>query len=93
MNCLNVVQLIIYVDWLGGGDIKVFNVLFNEQLKGVFGGVYLLFFFYFIDGEDVGFDFIDYIEVDRWLGNWQDVGELGENMDIMVDMIVNYMFV
>ena len=91
MNRSNDVQLITYVDRLGGGDIKALNALFNKQLKGVFGGVHLLPFFYPIDGEDAGFDPIDHTEVDSRLGSWQDVGELGENMDIMADMIVNHM--
>ena len=91
MNRSNDVQLITYVDRLGGGDIKALNALFSNQLKGVFGGVHLLPFFYPIDGEDAGFDPIDHTEVDSRLGSWQDVGELGENMDIMADMIVNHM--
>ena len=47
MNRSNDVQLITYVDRLGGGDIKALNALFSNQLKGVFGGVHLLAFFSF----------------------------------------------
>ncbi|WP_296048669.1 sucrose phosphorylase [uncultured Alteromonas sp.] len=91
MNRSNDVQLITYVDRLGNGDIKALDTLFHDQLNGVFGGVHLLPFFYPIDGEDAGFDPIDHTEVDSRLGSWEDIGKLGETMDIMADMIVNHM--
>lgn len=61
------------------------------MLGGLFMGVYIFFFYYFYDGEDVGFDFIDYILVDECLGDWENVKKFGELVDIMVDFIVNYM--
>lgn len=56
-------------------------------------GVYILLFYYFYDGEDVGFDFIDYIIVDECLGDWNYIKLIGELKNIMVDFIVNYMLV
>lgn len=87
----NSVQLITYVNRLGNGHISALHSLFKHQLNGVFGGVHLLPFFYPIDGEDAGFDPIDHTEVDSRLGSWADIGNLGEDMDIMADMIVNHM--
>ncbi|NVK57788.1 MAG: sucrose phosphorylase [Alteromonadaceae bacterium] len=91
MSSAKGVQLITYVDRLGDGNIVALRQLLNTRLEGVFGGVHLLPFFYPIDGEDAGFDPIDHTEVDSRLGNWADVSALGENLDIMADMIVNHM--
>lgn len=59
----------------------------------MFVGVYLLLFYNLIDGSDVGFDFIDYSEVDLCFGSWEDIKVFGVNYDLMVDLIVNYVLV
>lgn len=87
----NNIQLITYVDRLSGSNINGLNTLLNKQLKGLFSGIHLLPFYYPIDGSDAGFDPIDHTLVDERLGTWQDVQELGENYDIMADLIVNHM--
>ncbi len=89
----NKVQLITYVDRLSGGDIADLKALLCEPsspLAGLFGGVHLLPFFYPIDGADAGFDPIDHTQVDPRLGNWSDLKDLGECMDVMGDVIVNH---
>jgi len=86
----NQVQLITYVDRLGCGGIRDLNMLFHGPLAGVFGGAHLLPFFYPIDGSDAGFDPIDHTEVDRRLGTWDDLRELGSSMELMADLIVNH---
>ncbi|KQV60648.1 sucrose phosphorylase [Pelomonas sp. Root1217] len=94
----NQVQLITYVDRLGGqrdgADLARLRKLLCEQgspLHGVFGGVHLLPFFHAIDGADAGFDPVDHTQVDPRLGTWDDIEALTEDLDVMADVIVNHM--
>ena len=87
----NQVQLITYVDRLGGGGLAELKALLAGPLAGVFGGVHLLPFFADIDGADAGFDPIDHTRVDPRLGDWSDVAALSQDLDVMADVIVNHM--
>lgn len=86
----NQVQLITYVDRLAAGGIAELAALLNGPLQGLFGGVHLLPFFDPIDGADAGFDPIDHTQVDPRLGNWNDVKALGQNTELVADLIVNH---
>ena len=85
----NQVQLITYVDRLAG-DLRGLKSLMAGRLAGLFGGVHLLPFFTPIDGADAGFDPIDHTEVDPRLGDWNDLRALGEDVEIVADLIVNH---
>lgn len=90
----NQVQLITYVDRLGGGGIADLQDLLTDAgapLAGLFGGVHLLPFFHPIDGADAGFDPIDHTQVDPRLGDWSDIRALTTRIDVMGDVIVNHM--
>ena len=87
----NQVQLITYVDRLGGGNLQQLQQLLNGPLHGVFGGVHLLPFFDAIDGADAGFDPTDHTRVDPRLGTWDDIRDLTKVVDVMADAIVNHM--
>ncbi len=87
----NQVQLITYVDRLGGGGLPELQALLEGPLAGVFGGVHLLPFFHPIDGADAGFDPIDHTQVDPRLGDWADIRRLTQVVDVMGDVIVNHM--
>jgi sucrose phosphorylase len=87
----NQVQLITYVDRLGGGNLRQLQALLAGPLKGLFGGVHLLPFYDPIDGADAGFDPEDHTRVDPRLGDWSDVRELAKDVDVMADVIVNHM--
>lgn len=87
----NQVQLITYVDRLGGGDLGALQRLLQGPLGGLFGGVHLLPFYDPIDGADAGFDPIDHTRVDPRLGGWADIGALAKHTDVMADVIVNHM--
>ena len=89
----NHVQLITYVDRLGGGDLKALRGLLDGPLSGLFGGVHLLPFFHPIDGADAGFDPIDHTRVDPRLGDWDDVRTIAEGRELVADVIVNHMSV
>jgi sucrose phosphorylase len=85
----NTVQLICYVDRLGG-TLRGLRQLLAGPFAGLFGGVHLLPFFHPIDGSDAGFDPIDHTQVDERLGDWNDVRELGTEVEVMADVIVNH---
>jgi len=87
----NQVQLITYVDRLGGGGLAQLRALLGGPLAGLFGGVHLLPFFHPIDGSDAGFDPIDHTRVDPRLGDWSDVKALAGDFELMGDVIVNHM--
>ena len=91
MKYQNKVQLITYVDRLSGGTVQQLHQMLKECFPNVFGGIHLLPFYNPIDGEDAGFDPIDHTSVDARLGNWDDVQALGQDFDLMADMIVNHM--
>jgi sucrose phosphorylase len=86
----NQVQLITYVDRLGGGGLRDLAALLEGPLAGLFGGAHLLPFFHPIDGADAGFDPIDHTAVDPRLGNWEDLRSLGGTVELMADVIVNH---
>ncbi|HMB22192.1 MAG: sucrose phosphorylase [Chloroflexota bacterium] len=86
----NKVQLIAYADRLGGGNITELHQLLKGPLAGLFGGVHLLPFYYPINGADAGFDPIDHTQIDPCLGDWSDIKTLGQDVDLMADLIVNH---
>jgi sucrose phosphorylase len=86
----NNVQLITYADRLGGGDIRTLHRLLKGPLAGLFGGVHILPFYYPSHGADAGFDPIDHTKIDPCLGSWADIKELGQDVDLMADVIVNH---
>lgn len=86
----NQVQLITYADRLGGGSIRALHRLLNGPLAGLFGGVHILPFYYPMNGTDAGFDPIDHTMVDPCLGNWADIKALGDDVELIADLIVNH---
>ncbi len=87
----NKVQLITYVDRFGNGRFEDLDRLLTGDLKGLFGTVHILPFFWPINGADAGFDPIDHTRVDPVLGDWESVTRLGSHTDIAADLIVNHM--
>lgn len=86
----NKVQLIAYADRLGGGGIAELHRLLEGSFAGLFGGVHILPFYYPIHGADAGFDPIDHTQIDPCLGSWGDIKALGQDVDLMADLIVNH---
>ena len=84
-------QLITYVDRFGGGGIRDLAAWLAGPLRGAFGAVHLLPFYYPIDGSDAGFDPIDHTQVDPRLGSWGDIAALAGQFGVMADVIVNHM--
>ncbi|WP_299495891.1 sucrose phosphorylase [uncultured Shewanella sp.] len=84
------VQLITYVDRITGAGLKELKHILDHELNNLFCGTHILPFYYPIDGSDAGFDPIDHIQVDPRLGTWEDVGNIGQDYEVMADLIVNH---
>ncbi|HSG45175.1 MAG TPA: sucrose phosphorylase [Anaerolineales bacterium] len=86
----NKVQLITYANRLGGSKIAELHQLLKGPLAGLFGGIHILPFYYPINGADAGFDPIDHTQIDPGLGSWEDIKALGQDVDLMADLVVNH---
>lgn len=86
----NTVQLITYPNRFGGQTLEDLWRLLRGPLRGLFGGVHILPFYYTVDGFDAGFDPIDHTQVDPNVGSWDDIGEIAKDVDVMADVIVNH---
>lgn len=86
----NQVQLITYADRLTGSGLPALKQMLDGPLVGLFSGVHILPFYYPIDGSDAGFDPIDHAQIDSRLGSWPDLKALGEDYEVMADLIVNH---
>lgn len=88
MAVKNQVQLITYPDSLGG-DLKTLNEILLEHFSDIFkGGIHILP--PFPSSGDRGFAPLTYLEVDPKFGTWNDIKTIGENFDVLVDLMVNH---
>lgn len=88
MAVKNQVQLITYPDSLGG-DLKSLNQVLLEHFSDIFkGGVHILP--PFPSSGDRGFAPKTYLEIEQSFGTWDDIKSIGENFDILVDLMVNH---
>lgn len=88
MAVKNRVQLITYPDSMGG-DLKTLNSMLLKHFYDVFkGGVHILP--PFPSSGDRGFAPITYLEIEPKFGTWDDIKAIGENFDVLVDLMVNH---
>ena len=88
MSLKNKVQLITYPDSLGGDLISLNNIL-QKYFKDVFeGGIHILP--PFPSSGDRGFAPMTYMEIDPSFGTWEDIRSIGQNFDLMLDLMVNH---
>lgn len=88
MPVKNQVQLITYPDSLGG-NLQTINYLLSHQLKDTFkGGVHILP--PFPSSGDRGFAPLTYLEIEARFGSWDDIRNIGQNHDILLDLMVNH---
>jgi sucrose 6(F)-phosphate phosphorylase len=88
MAVKNQVQLITYPDSLGG-DLKTLYQLLVKHFSDVFkGGVHILP--PFPSSGDRGFAPKTYLEIEPSFGSWEDIRAIGENFDVLVDLMVNH---
>lgn len=88
MAVKNQVQLITYPDSLGG-NLKTLNQVLLKYFSDVFkGGVHILP--PFPSSGDRGFAPLTYLEIEPSFGTWADIRMIGENFDVLVDLMVNH---
>ena len=88
MAVKNQVQLITYPDSLGG-DLKSLNHVLEKHFAEIFkGGIHILP--PFPSSGDRGFAPLTYLEIEPKFGTWEDIKRIGENFDVLVDLMVNH---
>lgn len=88
MTVKNQVQLITYPDSLGG-DLKSLHHVLNTCFADLFkGGVHILP--PFPSSGDRGFAPLTYLEIEPSFGTWEDIKAIGEDYDVLVDLMVNH---
>jgi sucrose phosphorylase len=88
MPVKNQVQLITYPDSLGG-DLKTLKHVLLKYFFDIFkGGIHILP--PFPSSGDRGFAPLTYLEIEQKFGTWDDIREIGENFDVLVDLMVNH---
>lgn len=83
--------VITYADSIrrGGEDsLKALHAFCRERLKGVVSTLHILPFFPW--SSDDGFSVIDFREVQKDYGSWADVERLGEDFELMFDLVLNH---
>ncbi|MDC1005246.1 sugar phosphorylase [Opitutales bacterium] len=83
--------LITYADMVSDGKAHTFSTLKDfctARLKGAFSAIHILPFYPWT--SDDGFSVVDYREVDKRYGNWDDVSRLSEEFELMFDLVLNH---
>jgi len=83
----NAVQLIVYPDSLGG-DLKTLSRVLKKYFQESIGGVHILPFY--PSSSDRGFSPLTHLHVDERFGNWENIGEIACDFDLIVDMMINH---
>ncbi len=87
MTIQNKVQLITYPNSLGHNLLELHYVL-RKYLKEAIGGVHILPFY--PSSADRGFAPLTYDEVDPNFGTWEDIEKIGNDFDLIIDLMVNH---
>ena len=88
MSLKNKVQLITYPDSLGGNLTTLHDVLQRHFKETFAGGIHILP--PFPSSGDRGFAPLTYLEIEPDFGTWEDIRKIGEDFDILVDLMVNH---
>lgn len=88
MTLKNQVQLITYPDSLGG-DLKKLHQVLRGPFADLFeGGIHILP--PFPSSGDRGFAPLTYLEIEPAFGTWEEIRSIGEEFDVLVDLMVNH---
>ena len=85
------VVLVTYPDQVkkkGEPPLKTLGRFCQEHLSGLVSTVHILPFFPW--SSDDGFSVMDYREVDRDYGSWDDIRQIGDNFGLMFDLVLNH---
>ena len=83
--------LITYADMVskeGTNPLATLREFSTARLKGAFSAIHILPFYPWT--SDDGFSVVDYREVDKRYGNWEDVSKLSEEFELMFDLVLNH---
>jgi sucrose phosphorylase len=84
----NQVQLITYPDSLGG-DLKTLHTILLQYFADICpGGIHILP--PFPSSGDRGFAPLTYLDIEPTFGTWEDIRRIGENFDVLLDLMVNH---
>lgn len=64
------------------------SLFLDNHMEGLFSFLHILPFYPY--SSDDGFSVIDYREVNKELGSWEDVGLLGKNRKLVFDFVINH---
>ena len=88
MAVKNQVQLITYPDSLGG-DLKTLHTILLQYFADICpGGIHILP--PFPSSGDRGFAPLTYLDIEPTFGTWEDIRRIGENFDVLLDLMVNH---
>lgn len=77
-----------YPDSLGG-DLKTLDNVLTKYFPNTFkGGIHILP--PFPSSGDRGFAPLTYLEIEPQFGTWEDIRKIGENHDVLLDLMVNH---
>jgi len=68
--------------------LRTLNSFLKKYLDNAISTVHLLPFFPY--SSDDGFSIIDYYQVDRKIGNWDDISRIGKSFHLMFDAVINH---
>lgn len=72
----------------GEAPLHTLHQFLNEEVQGYINGVHILPFFPYC--SDDGFAVMDYYEVNKALGNWDDVEKIAADYRLMADLVINH---
>ncbi len=72
----------------GEAPLKTLKRFADTHLKGVISGLHILPFFPY--SSDDGFSVINYSQVNESLGDWSDIEAIGNDYDLMADLVINH---
>ncbi len=71
-----------------GSPLNALEAFSSKHFKGAIKSIHLLPFYPW--SSDDGFSVIDYRKVDPECGDWPDIERLGQNFDLMFDLVLNH---
>lgn len=85
------IYLITYGDSIyeeGKPTLETLNKFLKKEVKNAITDVHLLPMFTYT--SDDGFSVVDYMEIDKTLGNWEDIKEFSKDYRLMFDFVANH---
>lgn len=72
----------------GEKPLKTLNAFCSQYLKNIVNGIHILPFYPWT--SDDGFSVVDYRQIDKKLGDWEDVSSMQNNFRLMFDAVINH---